>query len=264
MKPSDRLSEAQNIAAQIQQLRLRLDSLDLSTEEMAQVEAHVSPSPLAEAPAAARPRRPLKSARDQVLMAIGEIGMPMLSRDIQHYLRTVYGVVIDGTRFGSLRKAEMEAFDRGSHRSTWLCYGLTEKGEAIKRLLSRSDFPLEQRVVGPYTGRCLFFATTAKLCEIALRERDRVYDFDEFKVFVADHARDIPGVKNFKKGAFDFENWLEKANEALSNIATRDTSDRMHIAMRLTMLSEKDRYFGTEYAAEDHAIQPPITAETFA
>lgn len=258
-----RLTKAQEIASQMRQLRLELESLNLSDAE--KVSLNVVP---AEPPSQdARPkvfRRPLKSGREQVLTALEEVGLPMLSRDIQHYLRTVYGVGIDATRFSSLRKAEMGAFERGSHRAVWLSYGLTPKGEAIKRLLARSDFDFQDRVVGAYTGRRLFFATTAKFCEIALHERERIHDFDAFCILVADHARDIPGIKDFKKGTFPFAEWLEKANKAVANIAERDLSDRQHLAMRLTMLTEKDRLFGTEHAAEDHAIRPPITAETFA
>jgi hypothetical protein len=266
MPTNARLTQAQEIAKQMRQLRLQLEALNLSKEEKAglgvaassvHVESEIQPPPKT-------PRRPLKSARDQVLAVLEEVGLPMLSRDIQQYSLTRYGVKIDPTRFGSLRKAEIDAYDRKSHRSVWLAYGLTDKGEAVKRLLARSDFPLSERVVGPYSGRRLFFATTARLCGIALCERDHIEDFGTYSIFVADHARDLPGITNFQKGEFAFDRWLETANAALANIIMRDLQDRKHIAMRLTMLSEKDRLFGTEFSAEDHAIAPPITTETFA
>lgn len=264
-----RLAKARKIAAQMRQLQLDLESLQLSDEEQGGLDVPAVPqiSVKREQSFEARPgitRRPLKSAREQVLSALQEVGLPMLSRDVQHYLRARYGVGIDATRFGSLRKAEMEAFDRGSQRSVWLGYGLTESGEAVKRLLARSDFTLQERVVGPFSGRRLFFATTARFCEIALHEWDRIEDFEAFSIFVADHARDLPGLKHFQKGQFPFAEWLEKAYEALAGIAERDLLDRRHIAMRLTMLADKDRLFGTEFSAEDRSIDPPITAETLA
>src|SRR5579863_1973662 len=266
MTTDARLSKAQEIAAQMRQLQLELDSLNLSTGEKEEVLSGriAEASAPRERPENATARRPLRSARDQVLGVLADVGMPMLSRDIQQYSLTRYGAKIDATRFGSLRKAEMDAFERKSVRSVWLAYGLTEKGESIKRLLARSDFPTQERVVGPYSGRLLFFATTARLCEIAIDEQDHIDDFEGYRIFVADHARDLPGIANFKKGEFPFELWLNAAKAALSGIAERDLSDRNHIAMRLTMLSNKDRLFGTEYAAEDHAIQPPITAESLA
>lgn len=267
MSANVRLAKARAIASEMQRLQQELDALHLSEEEANELSVSRPQPALSKSEQevlSKLSRRPLKSAREQVLSAVQEVGLPMLSRDIQHYLRTVHGISVDATRFGSLRKAEMDAFDRGSRRTTWITYGLTDKGEAVKRLLSRSDFPLHERVVGALTGRRLFFETTARLCEIALNEREHIANFDDFSVFVADHARDIPGVDDFKKGQFQFAYWLEKSKLALAAIAERDLSERKHIAMRLTMLSEKDRFFGTEFAAEDRQIQPPITAETFA
>jgi hypothetical protein len=265
MKPHDRLTEAQEIASQIHQLQLRLDSLQLSPEEIAKVEP--TPPSTSKKPSWASParrRRPLNSARELVLLAVGEVGFPMLAPDITRYLGARYGFEMSGTRFGSLRKAEMEAFDRGSQRQVWIAYGLTEKGEAVKRLLARSDFPLHERVVSPLSGRRLFFQTTARLCEIALKEADLIEDAGAFNLFVADHARDLPGLERFQKGQFPFEQWLELANAALAGVAERDLQDRKHAALRLTMLDEKYRLFGTEYAADDHTIDPPIQLEKLA
>lgn len=249
----------------MRQLQLELDSLRLSDEEKAGLKQHiVNSAGIGPVPKQSASRRPLKSAREQVLAVLDEVGLPMLSRDIHHYTRARYGVNIDATRFSSLRKAEMDAYDRLSQRHVWMAYGLTDKGEAVKRLLARSDFPLQDRVIGPFSGRRLFFATTARLCEIALQERDRIEDFKAFSIFVADHARDLPGVTNFQKNNFPFEDWLEKANDALAGVSERDLGDRQHIAMRLTVLTEKDRLFGTEFSAEDRSIDPPITMEKLA
>ena len=95
-------------------------------------------------------RRPL---RQQVLDALDLLGVAALSREVQAFLGAVYGDDLDPTRFGSLRREEMRSYDNKSRpRALFICYGLTERGEAIKRLLCRSDWPLVERVVAPTTG----------------------------------------------------------------------------------------------------------------
>jgi hypothetical protein len=245
---------------------LELGGLGLSNEEISAAVAVTAERLPPEASGTERPatKRRLQPAREVVLTILDEVGLPMLSRDIQAYARAKYGISIDPTRFGSLRRTEMEAYDRRSQRSVWLAYGLTDRGEAVKRLLARSDKPIQDRVVGPFSGRRLFYETTERLCEMALTERARIMDFDAFRIFVADHARDLPGVKNFQKGEFPFNDWLALAKNAVLEVAERDLQDRRHIAMRLTMLGEKQRLFGTEIPAEDHSIEPPITFEKLA
>jgi len=243
---------------------MELEGLGLSDGEIAAIN-ELNPE-VPQAPTAPRPspKRKLQPARDNVLSILSEVGLPMLSRDIQTYARTKYGIVIEATRFGSLRRSEMDAYDRQSQRPLWLAYGLTASGEAVKRLLARSDVPLVDRVVGPLSGRRLFFETTARLCEILMKEEQRIEDVGAFRIFVADHSRDLPGLKNFQKGLFPVPQWLTTAQRALDAVEGRDLQDRKHIALRLTMLGDKQRLFGMELPAEDHSIDPPITAETLA
>lgn len=264
---NSKLARAQELASRIEHLQIELAGLDLSQAEMAALPVAARNSrPTSSPPPPSRniPKGRLQPHRQLILDILAEVGQPMLSRDIQAYARAKYGVPIEATRFGSLRRSEMDAFDRKSQRPVWIAYGLTGRGDAVKRLLTRSDLPLQERVVGPLSGRRLFFSLTARLCEIAHRESERLDDPAAFKILVADHARDLPGLQHFQKGRFPLVEWLDLARQALSSVEERDLQDRRHIAMRLTMLDEKSQLFGTEFAADDHSISPPITQESLA
>jgi hypothetical protein len=201
--------------------------------------------------------RPL---RQQVLDSLEILGVAALSREIQAFLAAVYGDDVDPTRFGSIRREEMKSYDSATRpRTLYIAYGLTERGEAIKRLLCRSDWPLEERVVAPTTGRVQHLRITLRLCEFALKERDHVARQDALDIMVADHARDLPGVP-FTRGQFPFELWRARAAVLLDETLERDHAARKAIARRLRLRNdERLHLFGTEKQAQDTRIDPPIT-----
>jgi hypothetical protein len=201
-------------------------------------------------------RQPL---RQQVLDALDILGVAALSREIQAFVASVYGDEVEPTRFGSLRREELRSYDNSRPRSLYIAYGLTERGEAIKRLLCRSDWPLEERVVAPTTGRVQHLRMTLRLCEFALREHHAVARPQALEIMVADHARDLPGIK-FSRGEFPFELWRDRAAALLDETLDRDRANRELIARRLR-LHPDDRLllFGTEKTAPDTRIDPPIT-----
>jgi len=263
--PQRDLAKAQALAEQIKQLSLQLADMGFSGEEIAGLSTAAPPvDSIAAAPKVAVAKGRIQPHRQRILDALNELGQPVLSRDLQVYVEARYGERIEATRFGSLRRSEMDSYDRGSLRRVWIAYGLTDRGEAVKRLLARSDWELERRVVGPLTGRALFFSLTARLCEIFRENHATISDERAFKILIADHARDLPGTTGFQKGDFPIDQWEARAKEALATVAERDATERRHIALRLTMLDAKAQVFGTDVPAEDHSIQPPIVKETFA
>jgi hypothetical protein len=225
--------------------------------ELAELSSGSSASPKGNR--AVEQRRPF---RQQVLDAIETLGVAALSREVQAFLGALYGDDIDPTRFGSLRREEMRLYDNKSRpRSVHIAYGLTARGEAIKRLLCRSDWPLEERVVAPTTGRVQHLRMTLRLCEFALEKRDTVSRPEALDIMVADHARDLPGGK-FTRGNFPFETWRERASALLAETLDRDRANREVIAKRLRLYDdERLMLFGTEKAAPDTRIHPPITSD---
>ncbi len=242
---SDKRARAAHLNAEIRRLQLELQELELGTNVGTSDEDSR--------------RSSTRSVRVRVLDALEDLGIPTLTRVLQVFIGSMTGVYIDPTRFGSLRRAEMEAFSRSRAHAVFIAYGLTDKGEAIKRLLGRSDWQLADRVIAPTTGRLLHLRLTARLCEIALEQRERIADWPTFQMLIADHARDLPGVP-FVRGEFPIEMWRSRALELLFELQERDRENRAAIARRLSAFCDpRTLVFGTEKQAPDTRIQPPIT-----
>lgn len=159
------------------------------------------------------------------------------------YCAARYDRNIPLTRFGTLAKDETTAhLNRARPRTVWLCFGLThDRAEPIKRLWARSDWPLEERIVAPTTGRVQHLRMTARLCEIANGEN--AVDPMMIKILAADHARDLPGV-DVRRGEFQLDLWREVALKHLTEVQPRDEQLRRQAASRWASLSERYRLFG--------------------
>src|SRR5262249_28437356 len=160
-----------------------------------------------------------------------DLHLPAYTREIAAYCKARYGREIPPTRFGSLASDEMKAFFSASRpRSVWLAFALThDRAEPIKRLWTRSDWALEERLVAPTTGRIQYLKMTARLCELAAEET--ADDPEMMRIIAADHARDLPGVQ-FKRGTFDLDGWRRLANEQLGKLEPRDAELRRDAAAK--------------------------------
>lgn len=163
----------------------------------------------------AEKRRGGRPVRGLLLDALDDLGLPAYSREAQQFLRSVTGEWIEPTRFSSLRMKERDAFDRKAGRTVYMGCAITERGEAVKRLLVRSDWLLEDRVVASTTGRCQYLRMTEKLCTIFLERLSIITDESTFRLLIADHARDLPGV-NFRRDRWEPEKWRERLSRDAS------------------------------------------------
>ena len=222
-----------------EQIEMVLTRIDTQLDQLAPpapAEEHGEPS----SPARSRPR-PL---RLMVLDGLDDLGWMTFSRQMMLYLRARYGRDVSPTRFSSLAKDEIAAFTSKRPRSVYLCHGLVhDRGEAIKRLWGRSDWPLEQRVVAPTTGRIQHLKLTERLCEIARTAGDTAADSEMLRFLAADHAKDLPGVKA-RRGVFELERWQDIALELLEELEPRDRERREEAAERLARLPEEQQLFG--------------------
>jgi hypothetical protein len=236
-----------------EQLVRRREQLQL---ELLEVESKLGETPEGAPPASPRPR-PL---RLMVLDALDDLGWPTYSRELMLYLKARYGRTVTPTRFGTLGSDEVKAFaKRGSGdensatgdgvrragpRPVWLCFGLTyDRGEPIKRLWARSDWPLERRIVAPTSGRIQHLKVTKRLAELALEAGDTAADPMGMKIIAADHARDLPGV-TFRRGDFPLETWRDTAARLLQEFEPRDEEARIEAARSIGRRSEHFQLFG--------------------
>jgi hypothetical protein len=113
----------------------------------------------------------------------------------------------------------------------------------IKRLLARSDWPLEQRIVAPTSGRVQHLKITAALAQIALDAEQSAADPEMLRIIAADHARDLPGIQ-FRRGQFDLEEWRNVALGLLEELLPKDEEARRESAARLEKRGELIHLFG--------------------
>ena len=190
------------------------------------------------------PRQRQVPLRILVLDSLQDFGTIAYSRELALYLPARYGRKVNASRFGTLGSDEATASKNGRPRPVSLCHGITaERGEAIKRLWGRSDWPLAERVVAPTTGRVQHLQMTISLCRIA-EQGDHVADPDMMRILAADHARDVPGL-DVRRGTFELDVWLKAAQELLHELLPVDRLSREAAADDLSArLSDGEQLFG--------------------
>lgn len=196
------------------------------------------------------PDRPL---RVQVLDILHELDVMSYSREIIAYAFARYDLVIPPSRFGSLSSDEQQAYGRrdaprSRNRTLWLGFGLRhDDGAPVRRLLARSDWPLERRMWAPTTGRVQHLRMLARLCELALDDaRVHFANPDALTDLIQAYARDLP-VKTLP-GVHAFADWQERALTLLKehDLEATDYELRQEAAERWSGLGEKHQLFGLE------------------
>jgi hypothetical protein len=226
-------------------MRTTLDRVDRTLKRIA-----AEGGPRTGARPAPVPDRPL---RVQVLDILQELEVMSYSREVMAYAFARYDLVIPPSRFGSLSSDEQEAYGRrdaprSRNRTLWLCFGLRhDDGAPVRRLLARSDWPLEKRMWAPTTGRVQHLRMLARLCELALDDaRIHFANADALTDLIQAYARDLP-VKTLP-GVHAFADWQERALALLSEheLEATDYELRQEAAERWSGLGEKHQLFGLE------------------
>ena len=193
-------------------------------------------------PSGARPteRRPL---RELILDTLIEARAPLNSLLIASVFRPLYQREIPASRFGTLSVDEQRSFDSSRPRPVYLCHGLThDRGQAMKRFWARSDWPLEDRIIGPMTGRVLFL----KGAEWVIRLTSTVGDGDDadrLRFVAADQARDA-GCQ-VRRGDFPYRDWITHIQAQIARYSDSDRAVRLAACGELiSRLSERALLFG--------------------
>jgi hypothetical protein len=189
--------------------------------------------------------RPL---RDVVLDTLADANFPLNSLLLANIMRPLYGRVITSNRFGTLSNDEVKSYESSRARPVYLCHGLTyDSGQAVKRFWARSVWPLADRIMGPMSGRILFFKGAAWTIGLAqsVEEGTRSADnLDILKYVAADQARDA-GL-TVKRGEFPYEDWLTAIAAAIDRHTDADRILREESADALAAkLTERELLFGS-------------------
>jgi hypothetical protein len=230
---------------ELEALRLELASaLRRVDEALASPSEEPAPDSGLSGPSELEPsKRPVRPVRSIILDALEDFHWAAYTRELVNYCKARYGREIAPARFGTLGSDEAKAFFTASRpRTVWLSFALTyDRAEPIKRLWTRSDWPLERRIIGPATGRVQFLKMTARLCELADEEANNP---EMMRILAADHARDLPGVQ-FRRGVFDLRGWHQLALEYLAKLEPPDEELRREAAAKWSpKLNEASLLFG--------------------
>jgi DNA-binding LacI/PurR family transcriptional regulator len=192
-------------------------------------------------PAVAPPlrRRPV---REVVLEYLEDLGWPASGRELAMYAAARYGRELSSERFGSLGADERTAYAKGAVRPVWLCHALNhERGDVVRRLWTRSDWPLDRRIVAPTTARVRHLVLTARLCEIATETEATPGMLHHL---AAEYAEDLPGV-DVRPNRYEIEAWRDAALAELAHVGPADQHLRSEAADRLgKRLTEAQQLFG--------------------
>jgi hypothetical protein len=183
--------------------------------------------------------------RDVTLDLLLEAKTPLNSLLVAAVIKPLLGRDVPSTRFGTLSTDEQKSWESKRARPVYLCHCLThDQGQAMKRFWARSDWPLQDRIIGPMTGRILFLKGAAWTIELAQDGEGRAVDWERLKFVAADQARDAGLL--VKRGEFPYAPWLDAIRAGIRKFAAEDEEIRSRAAIILgERLTEKERLFGS-------------------
>lgn len=190
--------------------------------------------------------RSSSSARQTVTAALGEIGVPARGRLVADYCEARFDERIDTRTFSALRRDERRAWASSSPRPTYLVPALEGRFfQPIRGLLALSDWPIERRLIGPWSERADHLAATVQLArQLAwLSDRDAA-GARSLASIVAAMSRSIPGALDGK--SVDPARVEAAAQGELDEVAQHDEPWRHEAAVRARQhLSQEEQLWGT-------------------
>jgi hypothetical protein len=193
---------------------------------------------------------PGRSARQVVAGALAEIGVACRARVVTDYAEARFGQRVEPRTLAALRRDERRAWDKSSARPTYIVPALEGRYfQPVRGLLTLSDWPLERRLIGPWSERADHLAATAQLArQLAwLSERDTAVA-ERLAPVVAEMAASIPGALDGP--GLDTARVEGAAQAELGPLAERDEPWRQEAAARARgQLPRKQQLWGTTIGA---------------
>ncbi len=175
---------------------------------------------------------PSRSARQVVTGALAEIGVACRAKIVADYAEARFGQRVEPRMLAALRRDERRAWDKGTARPTYVVPALEGRFfQPVRGLLTLSDWPLERRLLGPWSERADHLAATAQLArQLAwLSGRDAAVA-ERLAPVVAGMAASIPGALDGP--GLDTARVAEAAEAELGPLAARDEPSRREAAAR--------------------------------
>jgi hypothetical protein len=232
------VNELDQLKHQQEELEKKLADIQRRREALEAAEA-----PKAKVRADRRLNESSRSLRDITLDALADAKCPLNSLLLASVITPLHGRSIASSRFGTLSSDEMASFDSKRARPVYLCHCLThDQGMAMKRYWARSDWSLEDRVVGPMSSRVLFLRGAKWTINLAATATNAV-EPERLKYVAADQARDA-GLQ-VRRGEFRFDEWVRAIEAQLNAIGAEDEAVRRAAAVAFDdRLDDREKLFG--------------------
>jgi hypothetical protein len=198
--------------------------------------------PMMQAPA------PSRSARQVVAGALAEIGVACRAKIVTEYAEARFGQRVEPRTLAALRRDERRAWDKSSARPTFIVPALEGRYfQPVRGLLTLSDWPLERRLLGPWSERADHLAATAQLArQLAWRSERDTAVAERLAPVVADMAASIPGAIDADSPGVDTARVVEAAEAERRPLVDRDEPWRHDAAARArSQLPLEQQLWGT-------------------
>jgi hypothetical protein len=171
--------------------------------------------------------------RSNVIAALGEIGVPSSPRSVADYVAARFGSSIDHRALPSLRRDERRAWlSQRSMRAVYIVPALEgNRFLPVRAKLALSDWPLERRLIGPWSERVDHLNATIQIAkQMAWLERVEPSAAGRLRVLLAAYAATIPGAAH--GDTIDPEKVEPAASAELAEIGQLDAQWRGEAAER--------------------------------
>jgi hypothetical protein len=237
----DQAGDPEVSAARLVDLVEVLESLDHDVERLV--------AQLREETTVARRQEEERSVRQFVLRALDGIGVAQNAGSLQEYMWARERVDLDTRGFGALRRDERRSWERNpGRRRAYIVPALNPDGTAVPRLMARSDWPLERRLVLPDDDRLIELAKLRAL--LAARAEAETGDLpDLFQVLIEKYARALFGGELVPESdpmtrEASFEPIRRLVETEFARLQMTSAAKRNKAAAGLTKLPEKEQYWG--------------------
>jgi hypothetical protein len=203
---------------------------------------------------------PTGQGRQAVLAALDQLECPAAHEDISPLLQAFWGTSVLPGEIGRLARDDREAFNQGIRRPVWICPALVGKdGGANYGLLTRSDWPLWERVMSPRSEQTRLLWLVRKFCDFVLiAEEEQDVGLDTLIDEATRRAAFLPAARlqEYSKLAETsaheselvarIELWRAVAEDEYMTLARDDRALRHQLANRLERASLETRLFGSD------------------
>ena len=184
--------------------------------------------------------------RSNVIAALGEIGVPSSPRSVADYVAARFGSSIDHRALPSLRRDERRAWlSQRSMRAVYIVPALEgSRFLPVRAKLALSDWPLERRLIGPWSERADHLNATIQIAkQMAWLERVEPSAADRLHLLLVTYAATIPG--GTQGGTIVPQKVEQAAGAELAEIGQLDVQWRAEAAERARgLLNEEQVIWG--------------------